>query len=331
MNTSDFITVTLNPAIDATIFVDGLHPGEVHRAERSHRQAGGKGINVATMLALGGAKVTVTGFLGADNPSTFEAHFEGRGLRDAFVRVDGATRTCLKIVDTRTRETTDINLPGPAPVPAQQDRLLDKLRKLSAPGRWCVIAGSLPGGVAPAYVGELVRAVHAGGGLVALDSSGEALRAGIDAGADLAKPNAHELSEYCGCELRNFRETLDAALELRRSKVPNLVVSLGGEGALFLSPEAGLMASAPPVQVVSTVGAGDSLLAGYLRGRRAGESPSACARRASVYAWSRLESLEPKLPLPDELSARMAKISVQPLTAFERAVAVPVPPVPGDN
>ncbi|MDP0494889.1 MAG: 1-phosphofructokinase [Verrucomicrobiota bacterium JB024] len=320
MTTSlDFITVTLNPAIDHTVFVEGLTPGEVHRASRSHRQAGGKGVNVATMLSLGGARAAVTGFLGEENTSIFERHFGRHGLRDAFVRVDGETRTCIKIVDTKSEETTDLNLRGPAPTPAQQALLLERVARLAAPGRWCVIAGSLPAGIGPEFVAEIVRAVHDGGGLIAIDSSGPALKAGIAAGADLAKPNALELSEYLGVKLKDFRQTVNAARELRRAKTPNLVVSLGGEGALFLSPEAELMAAAPKARVVSTVGAGDSLLAGYLLAHAAGESPAACAQLGTVYAWNRLESLMPSLPSADVIRSQMAQISVQPLTAFERA------------
>ncbi|GHB90616.1 1-phosphofructokinase family hexose kinase [Cerasicoccus arenae] len=317
MTIPDFITVTLNPAIDHTVFVEGIIPGTVHRASDSQRQAGGKGINVATMLALGGAKVAVTGFLGSGNSTIFERHFRKHQLQDHFLRVEGETRTGIKIVDTANNDTTDFNLPGPAPTELQQRRLLDKLRKLAAPDRWFVIAGSLPKGLKPSYIAQMIDVIHQCNCYVAVDSSGEALKVALDAGADLAKPNQAELAEYLQTELLGFRAAMGAARELRRTTIPNLVVSLGEEGALFLTPQAELMASAPKAKVVSTVGAGDSLLAGFLQGLVAGDTPANCARQATIYAWNRLESLTPSLPTEDVQQAQMAMINVQTLAAFE--------------
>lgn len=312
----DIVTVTFNPAIDQTVFVERLVPGTVHRVTRSHHQAGGKGVNVATMLALGGARVAVSGFLGAANPRIFEQHFRLHGLRDDFVRVAGETRTGIKIVDAASGKNTDLNLPGAEPTAAQRDRLISTLRKHARPGVWFVLAGSLPAGVEPAFIGTLIRALRAAGAMIAVDSSGPALAAAVEAGVDLAKPNVHELAELLGRELTAFGDVLAAAQTLRREKIPQLVVSLGDEGALFLTPEAELIAGAPPVKVVSTVGAGDSMLAGFLQARRRGDSPADCARLATVYAWSRLESLVSALPEPAVLAARVARVSVQPLAAF---------------
>ncbi|MBC2602896.1 1-phosphofructokinase [Puniceicoccus vermicola] len=321
MKTIDFTTITLNPAVDHTLFVDGMTLGSVNRAIDFQRQAGGKGINVATMLALGGATVAVSGFLGRNNPSIFDRHFRDHGLLDHFIRVGGETRTGIKIVDTKTDETTDINLNGPAAAESQQAELLAKVKELVRPGKWVVIAGSMPKGVAPEFIGELIRVVHSGEGLVAVDSSGAALKAAMDAGADLAKPNEHELAEYFNKDLRDFDDLVHAARSLQKEKVANLVVSLGSEGVLFLTPESEWKASAPNVKVVSTVGAGDSMMAGFLRGLADGETPEDCARMGTVYAWNRLESLLPKLPSGNVLKSQMRQIAVQPLTEAEAEVS----------
>ena len=317
MNTkSSIITVTLNPAIDHTVFVDQLLPGTVHRATGSHRQAGGKGVNVATMLSLGGASVAVAGFLGEANPSIFETHFKQHALQDAFIRVPGETRTGIKIVDTKANDTTDLNLPGPAPTEAQCERLITKLLQRVQAGTWVVIAGSLPAGVEPSFLVELIRRLRDADAKIAIDSSGAALKAAVEVGVDLAKPNVHELEELLDTKFDNFQATLDAARELCRERIPNLIVSLGDEGALFLADEAELMASAPPVKVISTVGAGDSLLAGYLQGLLRGDTPPDCARMATVYAWSRLESLVSALPANDVLTQRLARVTVQPIAPY---------------
>ncbi|MCF7687062.1 MAG: 1-phosphofructokinase [Cephaloticoccus sp.] len=310
---SSLVTVTFNPAIDHTVFVERLNPGSVHRVSRSHLQAGGKGINVATMLAMGGARVVVSGFLGEQNPAIFEQHFRQHDLCDAFVRVPGETRTGIKIVATATDQTTDLNLPGAEPTPAQCDLLIATLRKLARPGVWFVLAGSLPVGLGPDYFTAVIRALRETGVKIAVDTSGPALSAAVAAGIDLAKPNVTELAELLGLKLDDFEAVLGAARTLRRDKIPNLVVSLGGEGALFLTPDAELRASAPPVKVVSTVGAGDALLAGFLQGRLRGDSPVDCARLATVYAWSRLESLDSGLPVPALLNERLDRVMVEPL------------------
>lgn len=307
------VTVTFNPAIDLTVFVDHLVPGAVHRVQRSQHQAGGKGVNVATMLALGGCGVMVSGFLGAANAAIFERHFESHGLCDAFIRVHGETRTGIKVVDARVRETTDFNLPGPAPSAAQRAALVERLLALAEPGRWFVLAGSLPVGLEPDFVADLIQRLRGLGAKVAIDSSGAALAAALQVGVDLAKPNQNELAEWLGIELKDEAALLCAARQLQRERVPQLIVSLGEEGALFLSAGAELRTRAPKVQVVSTVGAGDAMLAGYLQGLLAGEDCRGCARRATVYAWSRLEALLPQLPQGAELEQRLRQVSVRPI------------------
>jgi 1-phosphofructokinase len=307
------VTVTLNPAIDQTVFVDQLVPGSVHRVTHSQRQAGGKGVNVATMLALGGAaEVIVSGFLGEANAAIFEQHFSEYGLRDAFIRVAGETRTGIKIVDTGANETTDLNMTGPAPTAEQCEALKAQLLELAEPGRWFVIAGSLPAGVAPAFVAELIRALRGADAKVAIDSSGAALAAAVEAGVDLAKPNEHELAELLGAELNGSAAIIKAARKVCAERIPNLIVSMGAEGALFLSKDSELLARAPDVKVVSTVGAGDSLLAGYLQALQRGDSAEDCARLATVTAWSRLESLTPTVPQGERLRrVRVSRPSVE--------------------
>lgn len=307
------VTVTLSPAIDHTVFVDQLVPGMVHRVSRSQCQAGGKGVNVATMLALGGAEVVVSGFLGGSNAAIFEQHFSTYGLSDALIRVSGETRTGIKIVDTRVHDTTDLNLVGPAPTIEECDELIDQIRELAQAGRWFVIAGSLPAGVDPKFLVNLIKVIHTAGAKVAVDLSGVALTAAVEAGVDLAKPNEFELTELLGAKLNDLDSMLSAARQLCRARIPLLIVSLGSEGALFLSADSELLVRAPELTVVSTVGAGDSLLAGFLQGQLRGDSLVDCARLATVYAWSRLESLIPILPQGDALTDKLRRVCVREL------------------
>ena len=309
----EVLTVTLNPAIDETAFVEKLAPGAVHRATGFHRQAGGKGINVAAMLADAGHRVGVTGFLGTENPRVFDSFFRDRGLEDLFIRLFGATRTGIKLVDAATQQTTDVNLPGLEPSPADLERLGEVLARHASPDTWVVIAGSLPPGVEPVHLKALIGAVKKARASVAVDTSGPALRAAVEAGVDFLKPNRAELAELTGRKIDGFAAALEAAAGLRRKGVAHVVVSLGHEGALFLNPERNLIAAAPSVEVVSTVGAGDSLLAGYLSGLLRRQPIEARARTATVFAWCALESIDRTLVPEVERAARAETISLQPL------------------
>ncbi|MEI8038597.1 MAG: 1-phosphofructokinase [Verrucomicrobiota bacterium] len=309
---TDIVTVTLNPAIDQTVFLERLEVGQVNRTRRHHRQAGGKGVNVSSMLGQYGVPSIATGFLGRDNPQLFDELFRRLPVSDAFIRIAGETRTGIKIVEERSRETTDLNFPGLKPSAEDVRQFELSLMTLVKPGRWFVLAGSLPVGVDPGMFGEIMDRLKSGGALVAADTSGEALKLAIAGGADLVKPNVHELAEFLGRDLPDFASCCAAARDLQQT-VARVILSLGEEGALFITPEAALVASAPPVQVMSTVGAGDALLAGYLAGRATSQAPDECARLAGVFAWAALEDVTRQLPDAATLRRRLSAITIRSL------------------
>jgi 1-phosphofructokinase len=312
----EIVTITLNPAIDETVFLDRLDVGAVNRASRHHRQAGGKGVNVSFMLADYGLASTATGFLGSGNTRIFEDGFRESGIRDGFLRIAGETRTGIKIVEESTRETTDINFPGAKPSAKDFERLLEKVGTLAVPGRWFVVAGSLPDGISVADFSRLLRCIRAGGAHIAVDTSGAALQAAVDSGVDLIKPNHHELEEILGHTLPDAAARTAAAIRMQREKVPHVVLSMGADGALFASPDGVLMAQAPPVRVVSTVGAGDSLLAGYLAGLVSGLPATGRAKLATVFAWCALEDVRRRLVSPAEIEARMHRIVIRTVSGI---------------
>jgi 1-phosphofructokinase len=314
MSTSyDIVTVTLNPALDETVFLEQLRPGAVNRATRHHRQPGGKGVNVSAMLGGYGIASTASGFLGRENVRLFEELFAKGMIRDEFIRIDGETRTGIKIVEQSTCETTDLNFAGATPTVANLDTLLGKLDKLCSPQTWFVIAGRLPDGVSLDFFRGLLDQLKQGGAKIAVDTSGEALKVAIECGVDAIKPNHHELEEILACRVPDFASRAGAALRMQRKSVPHVIVSLGADGALFVSPDAVLIAEAPPVSVVSTVGAGDSLLAGYLAGIVTGRPPVDCAKLATVFAWSALEDVARHPPSRELAAKRMERIGVRSL------------------
>lgn len=308
---TDIVTITLNPAIDHTIHLERFEPGKVNRVGWHHRQAGGKGVNVAALLTAYGVHCVATGFLGDENPELFEKLCREVGIGDGFIRIPGETRTGIKVIDGSGTGTTDINFPGLAPDADGWRKLVHRLGELAEPGRWCVFGGSLPAGVETGHFRELLEIARTAGAKVAVDASGQALETAIDMGVDLIKPNEHELAEVMGIS----REVLvsDPAPVLRklREKIGHVILSMGEKGALFGLSEGTFIAKPPQVEVVSSVGAGDSLLAGYLAGLMSGRSPVDRARLATVFAWSALEKVSRSLPSMDEIRSRMERVKVE--------------------
>ena len=278
------LTITLNPALDLTVRVPQLEPGEVNRSQALLSHAAGKGLNVAQVLADLGHSLTVSGFLGEDNQQAFNALFARRGFADAFIRVPGETRSNIKLAEDDGR-VTDINGPGPHVNDLAQHALLDKLDHIAASHDAVVVAGSLPRGVSAQWLRELVLRLKALGCKVILDTSGEALKEGLRAGPWLVKPNAEELSEALGHPVSSVESQVAAATELQTLGISHVVISHGADGVnWFCRGTQPLQAVPPKVRVASTVGAGDSLLAGMVHGLISGHSAEQTLRSATAIA-----------------------------------------------
>jgi len=277
------LTLTLNPALDITISLDRLRPGAVNRSQAQHSHAAGKGLNVAQVLADLGHSVTVGGFLGLDNLAPFEALIAWRGFADCFVRVPGETRSNIKLVEA-DGQVTDINGPGPEVDEAARDALLQRLAEVAPGHDAVVVAGSLPRGISPEWLRELLLMLKSQGLKVALDSSGEALRAGLEAAPWLVKPNTEELGEVLGQPVLDAAGQRGAAQRLLASGVEHVVVSQGEQGVTWFAAGLALHAQPSKVRIASTVGAGDSLVAGMVHGLLQAEAPAATLRRATAIA-----------------------------------------------
>ncbi|WP_051288069.1 1-phosphofructokinase [Photobacterium halotolerans] len=259
------VAVNLNPALDLTGSLSVLEAGTVNLVERGSLHPAGKGVNVARVLAELGAAVTVTGLLGTENQDPFCELFSQYGIEDAFVRVQGASRINVKLVEASGR-VSDINFPG---VTVSQDDVAameNKLFELAEQHEVFVIAGSLPAGLSPQTCAAWIKKLKAQGKKVLFDSSNQALKAGLTASPWLVKPNDEELSAWCGKTLETPAELKSAAETLYRQDIANVVVSLGEKGVMWLDESGWLHSQPPGMEVVSTVGAGDTLVAGLCWG-----------------------------------------------------------------
>ena len=305
----EVVTVTLNPAIDRTVTISNFAAGKVNRVEQFQQNPGGKGVNVASILADYGHAVAVTGFLGRDNCASFEQLFAQKRIADHFVRIAGETRVGIKISDPVQQETTDINFPGQAPMPADLDTLF---QRLSDPeGAWFVLAGSLPPGVPPTTYRELVTTLKQQGRSVALDTSGEALRHALEATPQIIKPNVHELEEIVGASLTTPEKIVDAARQFLARGTRLVAVSMGAEGACFVAEGAVVFARPPQVEVKSTVGAGDAMVAGIVAGQLRGLPLADCARLATAFSLDAISHIGSGLSSVGAVAAMIDRVTVE--------------------
>ncbi|MFJ9816811.1 1-phosphofructokinase family hexose kinase [Streptomyces sp. NPDC101151] len=256
------LTVTLNTALDITYRVRTLRPHTSHRVSDVIERPGGKGVNVARVLAALGHAVTVTGFAGgATGRVLHERLADAPGMTDALVPVAGATRRTIAVVDELSGDTTQLNEPGPQISPAEWGDFLDRYEELLPAAAAVALSGSLPPGVPVGAYAGLIRTARALGVPVLLDTSGEPLRRGVAARPDIIKPNADELAELTGSH-----DPLRATQDARRRGAHAVIASLGAEGLLAATPE-GRWHATPPARVHGNpTGAGDSAVAGLLSG-----------------------------------------------------------------
>jgi 1-phosphofructokinase len=308
MSAGRIVTVTANPSLDRTITLGAaLQPGQVQAAASSREDAGGKGINVARVVAAAGVGTVAVLPLAQDDP--FGAALRASRVPAAVVEVAGHVRANVTITDP-AGVTTKLNLPGAALSPADVEALISAVVAASERADWLVLAGSLPPGAGERLYVDITRAVRTRWGAeaprVAIDTSGAALRAVVEEAApDLIKPNDDELAELAGVGLDPAGDLAAAVLPVARQLVPGKVaaalVTLGAAGAVLVIADGAWQATPPRIRVVSTVGAGDSSLAGYLLADVAGEDPAGRLLRSVRYGAAAASLPGTQAPTPDDL------------------------------
>ena len=307
-------TITLNAAIDQTAAVPNFRAGEVNRVEWEQSDAGGKGVNVASFLADFDHAVAVTGLLGQDNAALFDRLFAEKGIADRFVRLPGSTRVNVKIVDRVGNAVTDINFPGLRGDDTSFAGVLATAEGLAADGvEWFVLSGSLPAGLPATAYRELTTRLKAVGGKVALDTSGEPLGHALVAGPDLIKPNIDELTELIGRPLHDDADIVDAAQHLQRGGVGLVTVSMGPRGAILVDAEQAIHAVPPAINIESTVGAGDAMVAGLVHGALLGLALADRACLATAFSLGALGQIGPRLPPVPTIDAFVPQVGVRVL------------------
>ncbi|MDR1664487.1 MAG: 1-phosphofructokinase family hexose kinase [Clostridiales bacterium] len=308
-------TVTLNPAMDKTARVEKIIPGGLNRMSAIVTDPSGKGINVSRMIKSLGGDSVATGFIGGETGDEIEKMLRGMGIPTDFVRIKHNIRTNLKVLSPDFG-LTEFNEPGAAVTQAEMGALREKLIQDAGSGTMFVFSGSLPQNAEALVYRELISAVKAKGATAFLDADGEAFREGLKASPDYIKPNKFELAQYFDVSERI--STGECAALCRRIVAENgvkaVALSMGAEGALFVSREEIWYAPALPVKVLSTVGAGDcmvgALAAAVFYGGTDLRDAAALSMAASAGAVTMEGTKPPGLEWVEELRKRVVLESI---------------------
>ena len=300
------VTLTPNPSLDRALELDHLVVGEVNRADRAHVHPGGKGINVSRVLVRHGVESLAVLPAGGAEGRRLVNLLDEHGVPVLAVPVAGDTRTNLTLVESGGA-TTKVNAPGAVLSVAEVDALLAAVeQQLVSRPRALVGAGSLPKGAGETFFVQLAGLAARYGVPFALDTSGVPLtRAVRSGGITLVKPNDEELAELVGRDLVTVGDVVDAAHEVIAAGNRAVLVSLGVHGAMLVVAEGVWWAGGPPIVPLSTVGAGDSTLAGFL----AAEGNAGDRLRTSV-AFGRAAVLLPGTAVPGPTDIDLGAVRV---------------------
>ncbi|NMA33967.1 MAG: 1-phosphofructokinase [Clostridiaceae bacterium] len=255
-------TVTLNPAVDKTVVINDFMVDSVNRVSSLRMDAGGKGINVSKVIQSLGGRSKAMGILGGFAGRYIKKYLDDIDIENDFVFISGETRTNLKVIDGKNKTNTDINEPGPNVAECDLEMLKNKLLEQVGNGSIVIFSGSVPENAERDIYYRWIDAVKQKGAAAILDADGELLKKGIEAGPYLVKPNIYELGKLFGTYIGNIEQAAEyAELLVRKYDIEMVVVSMGKRGALFIDKAKAVLAHALDVEVQSTVGAGDSMVA----------------------------------------------------------------------
>ena len=306
-------TVTMNPCLDKALTIKEFRYGGLNRVKSSRTDIGGKGINVAVAYTNLGGSALCTG-INYERGGDFLCHsLDAMGIQHDFIRVPGELRTNLKLFDESRGVITEVNQPGWPVKDEAFAALKDKVGKLSKNSSLMVFSGSVPEGMGFQTYRELMESCDTAGCRLILDAEGQLLMEGLKAKPYLIKPNRFELEKLLDMELRSYKEIAAAAGKLLDYGVGIICVSLGEDGAVVINQDSAYYAPALPVEVKSTVGAGDSMVAALCLAIEEGRSLDEMLQMAMAAAASSVMAEGTKLCSKVDYLALLHKVRVNKL------------------
>ncbi|AKP66499.1 1-phosphofructokinase [Companilactobacillus ginsenosidimutans] len=256
-------TITANPSIDYVLQVDTLATGKVNRTTTDVKLPGGKGINVSRILNELQLDSTALGFVGGATGSMFENLLKQHNLKTSFTKVTNDTRINVKINATKQNEETEINGTGPEISAEEKQSFLNQLKSVGN-GDVVIMAGSLPQQVETTFYLDIAKVIKDQGADFVIDTTGQALLDTLPLNPLVVKPNNHELADLFNVTFNSEQDIVDNARKLLDQGAKHALVSMAGDGALLVTKDHVYKANAPKGQVINSVGAGDSMIAGFV-------------------------------------------------------------------
>lgn len=304
------VTVTMNPAIDKTVELPVFLHGELNRLTHVEVDAGGKGINVSKTIRELGGTTLATGFLGGGGGSVIAGVLEKLNIPGSFIAVDGETRTNMKMMEPGGI-LTELNEPGPVIKEEQVQELLARLTEMADEDTWFVLAGSIPNGVDKDIYKKIILAVKEKGAKVFLDADGELFARAVEAAPDLIKPNRFELEQYFNEENTDTDMLVKMSRKLLAKGVGMVCVSMGKDGALFVTGEEAYIVPGLNVKVSSTVGAGDAMVAALTYGMSEGRDLETCIRMGVAASAGAVITSGTKPPTKETVEGLMKEVQIK--------------------
>lgn len=257
-------TVTFNPSLDYIVSVKDFRPGMTNRTSSELMLAGGKGINVSIVLGNLGIKSTALGFIAGFTGDEIVRRLHNSGINSEFIKInDGISRINIKL---KSIDGTEINGQGPHIDSSHIEQLMNRLRRLES-GDVLVLAGSIPAGISDNIYKDIMDMLKDKGVQIVVDATSRLLTNVLEYKPFFIKPNQHELGDIFNVTLNTQEEVIPYALELKKMGAVNVCVSMGGKGAILVADDGNVYkAKAPDGKLKNSVGAGDSLVAGFLSG-----------------------------------------------------------------
>ena len=301
-------TITLNPAYDVHAYAEHFAPFHENLAAVTSREAGGKGVNLSRALQNGGTENTAVVVLGKDNCAEFVAELQTAGLHTILLEKPGRIRENLTLHCADQPETR-ISFSGFG----VDDSLLDEVAALLDVDSDTVITftGRVASGMSMEKVKAFLKALQEKGAKIVLDSKSFSIEDIFAVQPWLIKPNQEEISEYLGCEVNTIEEAVQKAQVFADNNITNVMVSLGEQGAMLLHDGKCSIATPPVITAISTIGAGDSSLAGFIAAAEKGEYPGECLKNAVTYGTAACLTEGSLPPTAADIAAIYAQVTVK--------------------
>ena len=304
-------TVTLNASVDKLYLVEALHPYEVSRVKKVNNTAGGKGLNVSRIISQAGEDVAAAGIIGGYNGMLFESLITQKNITKCFTRIEGETRCCVNLWDTSAQKSTEYLEPGFLVTPEDLERFVEDYVRVVKMSDAVCISGSTPPGTPEDFCARLVCVAKDNGKPVLADVAGAQLKEAIKAKPTVVKPNNDEIEQLFPIDTSSIRQLAETAQTLHQSGIDIAAISIGKKGAVIACGGGVYHARPPEIQVVNTVGSGDSMVAGFAIGICRKYTMLETIRYAAALAAANTLTMEPGSFKMQDLERLLPEINIE--------------------